>query len=171
MRKGRIIISYGYGVICMETMWKTCKYLGQTISELRFKTGNYEIWSPPIFTNFLLVISHKYITTYFLSGVSCGGYSGASHNFLTHNPHMLHHSQAVMHNFCVESTHLSVSLTQITGHHCWTTGISWNFIPKYPCSPRQRKKRDPNKTLTVLQYLFIQNWYFSDNYFAIMRET
>jgi len=38
-----------------------------SISELRFKTGNYKIWSPPIFTNFPFVISHKYITTYFLT--------------------------------------------------------------------------------------------------------
>jgi esterase/lipase len=81
----------------METR-KTCKYLGHTVSELRFKTGNYRIWSPPVFANFLLVISHNYITTYFLTGVSCGGCSGASHN-LTYNPHMLHHSQAAMHNF------------------------------------------------------------------------
>jgi hypothetical protein len=105
MRKGTIIINYGYGVICMETMRKTCKYLRHTVSELGFKTGNYEIWSPPIFRNFLLVISHKYITTYFLSGVSRGGCSEASHNFLTYDPHMLQHSQAAMHNFSVWNPH------------------------------------------------------------------
>jgi len=44
----------------METMRKTSKYLGHTVSELRFKTGNYEICSPPVFTNVLLVISYKY---------------------------------------------------------------------------------------------------------------
>jgi len=60
MRKGKIIINYGYDVICMETMRKTSTYLGHTVSEPRFKTGNYEIWSPPVFTNVLHVISQKY---------------------------------------------------------------------------------------------------------------
>jgi hypothetical protein len=146
MRKGRIIINYGYGVICIETMRKTCKYLEHTVSELRFKTENYEIWPHPIVTNFLLVISHKYITTYFLSG--------ASHNFLTYNPHMLHHSQAAMHNFSVWNphTHILLSLTQIREYHCHITSISKFYFQVPMPSKTGGGGRDP-KLIYATMYL------------------
>jgi hypothetical protein len=131
--------------ICMETMRKTWEHLGHTVSKLRFKTGNYDIWSSPILANSLLVISHKYTTTDFLSGVSCSGFPLVSHNFLTCNPHTLHHSQPAMHNFSMWNPHTWLS----TWYTLQSTTVASQashkvFVSKYPCPQRQRKKQTLN---------------------------
>jgi len=125
MRKGRTIINYGYGVNRMETMRKTCKYLGHKVSELRFKKR--ELWNMVtpnihIFTTCYLPQIHYHI----LSFRSFMWWMFRSFTQLLDIQSTCATSQPGSHAqlLSVESTHILVSLTQITVYHCCITGIS-----------------------------------------------
>jgi hypothetical protein len=148
----------------------------RSISELRFKTGSYKMWSPPIFMNFPFVISHKYITTYFLKEFHVADVQELhTTSWLTIHIRYITASQPRATSQCGIHTHnrqpdIDYTVSLLHHRHLIT------FYFQVPMPSKTEKKRDPklihttrylvrnisrntNKTLIAQQHLFIQSFY------------